>query len=155
MFPWSSWSWFGLDLDSQALVAIVWQKPPPALHFQKGCPITNLEQTPPIITTALFLQQHQQQMICKACTLFMKCELVPGFKALLTILSTSLTALDPKPEAMGLSLALPLCDSLMSHLLFLTCYMKKVDFCGHCQLSNSKSLRVIQFPKSFMLGKHQ
>lgn len=36
LFPWSSWSWFGLDLDSQALVAIVWQEPPSSPAFPEG-----------------------------------------------------------------------------------------------------------------------
>ena len=45
--PWSSWPWFWLHLDSRALVTTVWQEHPPTLHFQKGCSITSLEQTPP------------------------------------------------------------------------------------------------------------
>lgn len=45
--PWSSGPWFWLHLDSRALVTTVWQEHPPTLHFQKGCSITNLEQTPP------------------------------------------------------------------------------------------------------------
>lgn len=36
LFPWSSWSWFGPDLDSQALVAIVWQEPPSSPAFPEG-----------------------------------------------------------------------------------------------------------------------
>lgn len=107
-FPWSSWPWFWLDLDPWALDTTVWQSHPPTLHFQKGCSITNLEQTPPVITTILFLQQHQQQMICKSHNLLMKSELVPWFKAQLTILPMSLRARDQKPGALGSSLALPL-----------------------------------------------
>lgn len=45
--PWSSWPWFWLHLDSRALLTTVWQEHPPTLHFQKGCSVTNLEQTPP------------------------------------------------------------------------------------------------------------
>lgn len=30
---WSSWSWFWLDLDSWALVVIIWQETTPVLHF--------------------------------------------------------------------------------------------------------------------------
>jgi hypothetical protein len=41
-------------------------------HFQKNCSITSLEQTPPIITMTLFLQQYQRQIIGKSHNLFMK-----------------------------------------------------------------------------------
>lgn len=36
LFSGSSWSWFGPDLDSQALVAIVWQEPPSSPAFPEG-----------------------------------------------------------------------------------------------------------------------
>lgn len=35
-FPWSSWPWFGLDLDSWALAATVWQEQPSSPAFPEG-----------------------------------------------------------------------------------------------------------------------
>lgn len=117
-FPWSSWPWFGWIWIPGHWLLQSGKSCPPTLHFQKGCSITNLERTPPIITTILFLQQHQQQMICKSHNLLMKSELVPWFKTSLTSLPTWLRAQDHKPGALGSSLVLPpslLIESLSIH----------------------------------------
>lgn len=105
-FPSSSWPWFWLDLGSWASwapVTTVWQVLQ-LWYFQKGCSITNLERTPPIITMILFLWQHQQQMSCKSHNLFMKWELVHWLTAHLTLLSS----LDHEPGTQGSCLAQPL-----------------------------------------------